>query len=122
MKLIKNSFTLFCQIFGNVVNRAFLVSILWSKNVVGATFFAFCNYAGDAFDYDDDDDDIMMIIISIIIAQYSVIVINLKFLYQGAEASKCVAELDVDKVQYQIIIPPFCHITMTSVCVDERKI
>ena len=37
-------FTLFCREFENVVNRAFLVLIFWGAKVVGAKFYAFCNY------------------------------------------------------------------------------
>ena len=42
--LISKAFTLFCRKFGNVVNRAFLVLILRVKKLVGANFYAFCNY------------------------------------------------------------------------------
>ena len=38
-------FTLFCRKFDNVVNRAFLVLIFWGGKMVGANFYAFCNYA-----------------------------------------------------------------------------
>ena len=44
MKQISKGFTLFYYEFGNVVNYTLLVLILWAKNAVGATFFAFCNY------------------------------------------------------------------------------
>ena len=38
------AFTLFCCQFENVVNRAFLVLIFLGKKLVGADFYAFCNY------------------------------------------------------------------------------
>ena len=38
------AFTLFCREFGNVVNRVFLVLIVWVKKSVGANFTRFCNY------------------------------------------------------------------------------
>ena len=37
-------FSLFCREFENVVNRAFLVLILLGEKMVGANFYAFCNY------------------------------------------------------------------------------
>ena len=44
-KLISKAFALFCREFEIDVIHAFLVLIFWAKNAVGATFFAFCNYA-----------------------------------------------------------------------------
>ena len=35
---------LFCREFENVVNRAFLVLIFFGGKLVGANFYAFCNY------------------------------------------------------------------------------
>ena len=35
---------LFCREFENVVNRAFLVLIFLGGKLVGANFYAFCNY------------------------------------------------------------------------------
>ena len=35
---------LFCRKSGNVVNRAVLVLIFWVQKLVGANFYAFCNY------------------------------------------------------------------------------
>ena len=35
---------LFCREFENVVDRAFLVIIFWGEKLVGANFYAFCNY------------------------------------------------------------------------------
>ena len=40
-------FTLFCREFENVVNLAFLVLIFWGGKLVGANFYAFCNYDDD---------------------------------------------------------------------------
>ena len=37
-------FTLFCREFEIVVNRANLVLIFWGEKMVGANFYAFCNY------------------------------------------------------------------------------
>ena len=38
------AFTLFCRQFENVVNRAVLVLTFLGKKLVGADFYAFCNY------------------------------------------------------------------------------
>ena len=46
---ISKAFSVFCRKFRNVANHAFLVLILWPKKAVGATFFAFCNYAENVF-------------------------------------------------------------------------
>ena len=35
---------LFCRVFENVINRVFLVLIFWGGKLVGANFYAFCNY------------------------------------------------------------------------------
>ena len=35
---------LFCREFENVMNRAFLVLIFLGEKLVGANFYAFCNY------------------------------------------------------------------------------
>ena len=37
-------FTLFCREFENVVNRAFLLLFFLGEKLVGANFYAFCNY------------------------------------------------------------------------------
>ena len=42
---IEKAFSLFCREFENVVNRAFLVLIFLGGEMVGANFYAFCNYA-----------------------------------------------------------------------------
>ena len=41
---IQKAFLLFCREFENVVNRAFLVLIFFREKMVGANFYAFCNY------------------------------------------------------------------------------
>ena len=41
---IWKAFTLFCREFENVVNHAFLVLIFLGGKLVGANFYAFCNY------------------------------------------------------------------------------
>ena len=40
---------MFCREFENVVNRAFLVLIFLGEKLVGANFYAFCNYATQAY-------------------------------------------------------------------------
>ena len=42
---------LFCREFENVVNRAFLVLIFWGGKLVGANFYAFCNYGLYCYSY-----------------------------------------------------------------------
>ncbi len=39
--------------FGNVVNRAFLVLIFLGKKLVGANFYAFCNYVEHLVENED---------------------------------------------------------------------
>ena len=41
---MSKTFTLFCRKFGNAVNCVVSMPIFWVNNLVGANFYAFCNY------------------------------------------------------------------------------